>query len=257
MMDFNERVIPGVTANYLYQESLARYFFAMKYVKKNFDVIDVGCGTGYGSNLLSTKARVIGVDINKEAIEYAKKNYGYDIKFYVGDVNSLQFQDETFDMACSFEVIEHLKRPRQYLREVKRVLKEKGVFILSTPNKERFRVKGESNSKYHFKEYNQVGLDRLLKVYFNGVELYGQKKNKKSREAFTEFMSAQNVRQGFVNRDIFGLRKMVPRNIKEYIWRNVGLLFGNRNQTRLTYKDFKISKCYLPNCECLVAVCRK
>lgn len=119
MMDFNERVIPGVSANFLYQEALARYEFALKYIKPGDKILDVGCGTGYGAAILGRYAKVIGIDSERQAIEYARQKYHEDAKFRIGDAEELNFDDKFFEIAISFEVIEHLKSPQKFLDKQK------------------------------------------------------------------------------------------------------------------------------------------
>ena len=116
-MDFNERVVPNITANFQFKESLARYEFAERSFKKNLKILDIGCGTGYGSAALGKKREVIGIDNNKDAINYAKKYYSKKVEFLVADALKLPFKKNEFDGACSFEVIEHLKNPNRFLKE--------------------------------------------------------------------------------------------------------------------------------------------
>lgn len=110
MMDFNERVIPGVTANFQFKESLARYEYVKRIVGSSAKIIDIGCGTGYGSAVLGKKYDVVAVDNSKEAIAYANKHYSNKTKYLVANAIKLPFKNSKFDVACCFEVIEHLKR---------------------------------------------------------------------------------------------------------------------------------------------------
>lgn len=253
MMDFDERVIPGVTANFLYQEALARYEFASKFVKNRSKILDVGCGTGYGTDFLAKRAAfALGVDNNEDAIKFARKRYK-NAQFMLGDAEKLEFKSK-FDVICAFEIIEHLKKPKVFLRSVKKLLKKGGIFILSTPNKEVISQGGGVSSLYHTKEYNLKELAELLEKYFSRLEIYGQRKSARAKEAFRLFLQSQNARQKIVDSDILNIRKLLPESSKEKIWKYLGLLFGLASQRKLTIKDFPVSK-LKKNSEYLVGVC--
>lgn len=255
-MDFNERVIPNVSANFLYQEALARYVFASKYIKKGNSVLDLGCGTGYGSYYLSKKAIVTGIDIDREAISYAKKYYGKKVKFLQGDITKTLGIKDKFDIVCSFEVIEHLKKPEAYLSNINLLLQPKGVCIFSTPNISVFSPNGVPKSKYHVKEFTKEELENLLKKYFKTVSFFAQTKNKKAQKAFDDFMQSQVKRQSFVDMDKFNIRKIVPKFIKEKMWKQVGAIYGRQSQEHLTVFDFPISKKNVKNAEYFIVVCK-
>ncbi len=106
---------------------IERYQFAQQFLKPDWIVLDAACGSGYGSEILSKKAKkVIGIDINQEAINYAQNHYSQpNITYLVGDLNqNLNFPDEYFDAIISFETIEHVRNQHLLLAEFKRVLKK-------------------------------------------------------------------------------------------------------------------------------------
>ena len=256
-MDFNERVIPGITANFQLKESLARYEFVKRYVGKKAKVIDIGCGAGYGSAVLGEKYEVIAIDNSSEAIEYAKKHYSKKARFLTANATKLPFEDGNFDVACSFEVIEHIKEAKKYLKEAVRVLKPGGKFILSTPNRAIHSPGGKIKSHYHVKEYTAEELTYLLGKYFKSVEIKGQTKNERAKTALKDFMASQEVREGFIRSDILGVRRLLPRELKEKIWKCLGNLFGRQTQEVLVTKDFPIGYANLSKAEYLIAVCKK
>lgn len=154
------------------------YIYVAQFVK-NRRVLDCGCGGGYGSEYLArNKAKmVIGIDLSAQAIDQAKMLYKRDnLTFIVMDVTDLKFEDGTFDVVTSFQVIEHLRDYKKHLSEVKKVLKPGGIFIVATPNK---NVTSPNREKpifpFHIKEFSPDELYTLLSMYFKEVKIMGQK----------------------------------------------------------------------------------
>lgn len=182
-MEFTgERVVPGKTPLRIYEDHIERYKFAVKYVNDKC-VLDIACGVGYGSKCLSNggASRVVGVDISKEAVSYAKTNYkSINLNFLRGDATRLPFQNNYFDIVVSFETIEHIPDHRKFLAEVSRILKAGGTFIVSTPNR---TVTSPSKSLYqkpnnihHFVEYTPHEFDNILKNFsFEDIHFFGQR----------------------------------------------------------------------------------
>ncbi|MFH0863677.1 MAG: class I SAM-dependent methyltransferase [Candidatus Gottesmanbacteria bacterium] len=257
MMDFNERVIPGQSMNFLYQQALSRYQYAKNLIKIGSKIVDLGCGVGYGSALLSDIAPVIGIDISNEAIAYAKKNYGKNVVFETGDINKLKFTNNEVDVVCAFEVIEHIEKPDKLLYEVKRILNNNGQFFLSTPNREIMSEDGQLTSPYHKIEYDFQEIQALLRQFFRNVEVLGQRKSKKADNAYKSFIKSQTIRQNIVNFDKFYLRKLFTQLFKEKMWQKLGNLFGRQHQEQLTSLDFPITKNDSINCDYFFIICQK
>lgn len=262
MMDFNERMIPNVSAQFLYFEAVARYEFARKFVKNNYKILDAACGTGYGSNILSQKKGVYvdAYDISSEAIAYCKQNYAApNINFHTGDVTKLKMKKK-YDIITAMEIIEHLDDGVQFAKKIRSILKNGGKFIVSTPNAKIVENSNLPKSPYHehefeLKEFKQV----LRKAGFRKCEIYGQNKNEKAKHAFKKFLDSQDVRQGFVDSDVLGIRKLLAPEFKEFFWKHVAKLFGGKQQYQLNSSDFPIkilSSKDLSNSEYFVAVCQ-
>lgn len=159
------------------REHVARYDFASKYVADR-RVLDVACGTGYGSKQLRDggAAEVVGGDISAKAAAFAQREYADSgARYLTLDAQVLPFPDRSFDVVVSFETIEHLPDFRTYLSEVHRVLSDDGVFIVSTPDKDCYRLfnLGDSNP-FHMHEFAKEEFVSEISSRFVGVEVYGQ-----------------------------------------------------------------------------------
>lgn len=259
MMDFNERVIPGVSSNFMLKEALSRYEFAAKFIKKDYFILDLGCGTGYGTHYLAKMAKkTVGVDINPEAIRFARKNYLHkNLKYKIADINSIK-ESGKYDLIVSFEVIEHLKNPASFVSGVYRMLKKEGIFILSTPNAEVVSPNGGVASPYHEKEFKYQELSLLLRKKFkDDVEILGQKKSAKADESWKDFLKSQDKRQKLVQSDRLSIRKLIPRSLKEFLWKYAGNFFGRRTQENVETSDFPIDKKSVRLSYYFIAICRK
>lgn len=142
-------------------------------------MLDAGCGCGFGDEYLARSGArgVVGVDISKEAVKFARTHYSVaNLDFVVMDVRHLGFKDRSFGTIVSFEVIEHLSDSQNYLKGIQRVLKTDGVYIISTPNK---KVSSAGLEKpilpFHVKEFYPEELYSLLNKYFNEVHLLGKR----------------------------------------------------------------------------------
>jgi SAM-dependent methyltransferase len=148
-------------------QHLSRYEFASSFTQGK-RVIDVACGTGYGTSLLRRRgaAVVTGIDLSEEAISHAKGRYaGEGITFLCGDV-SLVGTAGPAECVVSFETIEHLGDPETLLEPVRRVLGPGGVFIVSTPVRRGGSISDRPANPFHVREWNQEEFDRLLSRHF-------------------------------------------------------------------------------------------
>ncbi len=95
--------------------------------------LDIGCGDGFLASNFVKKFETYGIDISEIALKKAE-NLG--IKTEVIDLNTekLSSENEFFDIVSCFEVLEHLLDPVGVIKEINRVLKINGLFIVSVPN---------------------------------------------------------------------------------------------------------------------------
>jgi len=113
---------------------VARYEFAAKHLRPG-RVLDLACGVGYGTKLLAERSGspVLGADLSREAIEYARSRYGGPgIEFRVAD--AMTFTDAAgFDSIVSLETVEHLPDPHGFLARVVSLLRPGGTLVASVP----------------------------------------------------------------------------------------------------------------------------
>ena len=179
-MDFEftgERVIPGQVDRNLWNEHLARYAFAAR-LSRGRRVLDLGCGTGYGSDELASLAlSVTALDIAPDALVTARSHYTRrNLDFAAADGARLPFRDASFDLVVAFEVIEHLADWPGLLSEARRVLAPGGQLIVSTPNKLYYAESRQATgpNPYHEHEFEYEEFRQALEQHFRYVSLFLQ-----------------------------------------------------------------------------------
>ena len=173
-----ERFVPGINDNKLEIEHYQRYLCAQKLVKGKI-VLDAACGEGYGSNILAKYAqKVIGIDIDHESVARARKTYGQksNLIFQQGNIENLDFADNSIDIIVSFETIEHVPENTQikFLNEINRVLKKEGTLLMSTPNKKIYSDLYHYKNEFHVKEFYHDEFVQFLHAKFEFVRLFNQ-----------------------------------------------------------------------------------
>jgi 2-polyprenyl-3-methyl-5-hydroxy-6-metoxy-1,4-benzoquinol methylase len=148
-------------------------------------VIDVGCGCGIGSNILSQRADFVwGIDKSEEAIHFARqmfarvKNEVYwspQVSFDVIGVTAEPRELMKFDVVVSIEVIEHLADYRLLLAFLKRAGKPSAAYFISTPNRDAWKGSGRAKrprNPCHVREWNAREFREVLSEEFSRVELF-------------------------------------------------------------------------------------
>ena len=148
-----------------------RYNFCNKYCKDK-KVLDIPCGVGWGTSLLKTTTFVIGIDISREAIDYAKNHYeNKNSKFYIGNMQSIPLKNDSVDVVICLEGFEHVSKDTgiAFLEESKRVLRINGLLIMTCPVLDEY---GKSTGNpYHLCEYPEYELIEILNRNFRILRL--------------------------------------------------------------------------------------
>ncbi|MBL0690178.1 MAG: class I SAM-dependent methyltransferase [Alphaproteobacteria bacterium] len=159
----------------------ARYSKASDYIKSNDEVLDIACGVGYGSYMMSVKhssSNFTGVDISQKTIEFANNHYKRkNINFVCENCLNIKLKNKFYDVITTFETVEHIDEDKLFLKKLFSSLKDDGTLILSTPNEDIMPFSKE-NFYYHVRHYRQNELEDLLKSCgFKIKEVFAQPDN--------------------------------------------------------------------------------
>jgi len=167
-----------------YRDHVNRYLFAKQYIQKNDNVLDIACGTGYGSRIIKDETelfKITGVDISQSAVDFCNvmyKNQG--LEFISGNaLNNALFEENTYDKIISFETLEHVSELdlKDLLANYLKWLKQGGKLICSTPNEAvcHFMLDEKTARPYHHKHYYAEELVKIVKeAGFKNIELVFQ-----------------------------------------------------------------------------------
>ncbi len=171
-----ERTLPDVPAeNYWYRRHLAVYeWIGARVLGKR--VLDMACGEGYGSEVLSrAAASVVGVDANPEAFEHARLRYRRQNLSFERAMVELYGEPRSFDAVVFLQTIEHVQDPPAVLEHFRALLRPGGVAYISTPNVLTLAPPGavKSDNPWHLKEYRAAEFESLCRGVFGQVEMLG------------------------------------------------------------------------------------
>jgi 2-polyprenyl-3-methyl-5-hydroxy-6-metoxy-1,4-benzoquinol methylase len=250
-----ERVIePENRHDVNYLRHMAAYAFALQFVKDKL-VLEDGCGSGYGSYYLATNGakEVVGIDVATEAVEYARSRYNCkNLAFRQMNSTELSFSDESFDIATSFQVIEHIEDADKFLRQMTRVLKRQGIALISTPNKQTYSPNtDEPENPFHVREFYLDQFEKLLSKYFNKVEIVGVNPSPRLEEMEKRVNSSfkTRVKKMLKRLGLSFVFKMIPKGTEKVL--------NNPSEDIINASDFSVEKCVPSRSLDFIAICRK
>lgn len=156
--------------NFVFQRSILAYHRAAELVEG--DVLEIGTGMGYGVEVVAPSAKRF-LTIDKSVPQGLQ--LPTNASFLQMTVPPIAMPEASFDYVVSFQVIEHIKSDKEFVREVHRVLRAGGKFIVSTPN----APMSLTRNPWHIREYRAEEFKTLLGEVFDEVECYGVKGNDK------------------------------------------------------------------------------
>lgn len=173
-------------------EHLHRYGIALDLCRGR-RVLDIASGEGYGSNLLASVAESVrGVDISEEAVSHARQKYRRpNLEYLQGSADAIPLADASVDAVVSFETIEHHDRHAEMFSEIKRVLRPRGLLVISSPDKLNYTdIPGTSNP-FHVKELYREEFHALVRSHFANVWALSQ------RIAYGSVVAPEGGAEGF------------------------------------------------------------
>ena len=194
-------------------------------------ILNIGCSTGRSSEYLSQFGTVTSLEYDKECCEFTSQKTGLEI--INGSITELTFSDNTFDLVCAFDVIEHVEDHELAVEEMKRVAKQNGILFVTVPAfMDLWSHHDEVN--FHFRRYTKKEIialfnktkkgDTVFVTYFNSILflpiwIYRKLSNilkfgNKRQGAGSDFESFNN---GFLNKVLYNIMHFERHLIKRKI----------------------------------------
>ena len=240
------------------ERQMAAYREALKHVEGR-RVIEIGCGEGIGASMLAeAAASVVAIDYSDEALQLARENYSSGgIEFKKMHVPPIDFPDASIEAVVCFQMIEHLEKPGGLVEEIARVIRDDGLALIATVNKEETL----SDNPYHLHEFKADELKELLESHFDSVDMYGVYGD----ELFMKYwVSNRRWVNNFMRLDMFNLSSLLPHGIRQWLFDAASTLMRSRLKSgspdlceSITHENFLFKRNECDGCLDFFAVCRK
>jgi len=177
-MDKGERqVAPEIEQ--IRKDHRKRYYFAAEHVKDGDKILDFACGIGYGSKIILNKTenvKITACDIDENALKYGNTFYSSkNICYQQNNANQPTLKENSYNLAVSFETIEHLENPKNFIEALYKSLKCNGKLICSVPNEEKMPY-DRTRHPFHFRHYHEKELVKVLSdAGFQNIQVFSQK----------------------------------------------------------------------------------
>ena len=138
-------------------------------ISSNLQILNVGCGPGRSSEYLSKFGKVTSIEYDKFCCEFASEKTG--LKIINGSITELPFENDTFDLVCAFDVVEHVEDDQLAVNELKRVTKSNAHVLITVPAYMSLWSHHDVIN-HHFKRYKENEIKALFKKINNGEEVF-------------------------------------------------------------------------------------
>lgn len=131
-------------------------------------VLDAATGRGEFINTLrknlQSYVQIIGIDSSEKCVQHAQKMFPEnDVEIYQMDLGALEFEDSYFDLVCMSNALHHMQSPQDVLAELMRVLKPKGMFLLSEMYSDGEQT--EAQKTHILMHHWRASIDTLMGIY--------------------------------------------------------------------------------------------
>jgi SAM-dependent methyltransferase len=158
-----ERTVPGLDVeNYWFRRHEVVYQRLAQRCA-DLDVLEAGCGEGYGADLIAGVARrVTALDYDETTVAHVRARYPR-VQIMHANLTELPLADDSVDVVVNFQVIEHLWDQARFVSECARVLRPSGSLMVSTPNRITFSPGRDTPlNPFHTRELDADELTQLL-----------------------------------------------------------------------------------------------
>ena len=170
-----ERTVPGLAPeNYWFRRHEVVYRWCSDMCAGQ-EVLEAGCGEGYGADLIASVARrVAAVDYDAATVAHVRTRYPR-VEVMAANLVAVPMPDTSVDVVVNFQVVEHLWDQPQFVTECLRLLRPGGLLLMSTPNRITFTPDSDTPvNPFHTRELNAAELRELLEDGgFRVAGLYG------------------------------------------------------------------------------------
>lgn len=208
------------------------------------NLLDVGCAYGYYTRFYLNKCKKIyGIDPNEDFIRIAKEKYPR-VEFKVASAENLPFKENYFDVVLLNDVLEHVENEEKTLNEVYRVVKEKGVIILTVPHKGLLRFMDVDNYSWFvrnnfpklYKLFNKIRRKKI-KIKHGYVKKHKHYSIKDIEKLFDEkFKIEKFTRRGLFDVIVCNIELLVRTLLGEKICNKIKIILDPIN-----YFDYKFN----------------
>jgi len=163
------------------KDHTARYTLALQIINEyieadNIAVLDVFCGNGYGTYMISNSldhSYVIGIDGSSEAVNLAVNHYSKPNNLFSNKLFPFVLPKCNFDMVICFESLEHVEDDALMFEEMVSSLKPGGLMFVSVPNQDNHPLEHNPHH-FHFRHYTHESVLNMLSNDIELIEWYGQ-----------------------------------------------------------------------------------